>query len=308
MQAEVREQTKLTMGPGQSAQPARTPGSRRGWARVPGLGAPPLPREHGGWVMLAAPMLINLLAAPAAPLLPGLLLLIAAISAFGLQHSVGLMLRRRGPEGVTVWPAGCLALLLASGLPLLTVYHRLALLPLAGLAAGAFGLKTVLSHSRRRFDRTVGGEILGMLALTLTGPAASVITRGRLDGDAWGLWAGMVLYFTSGVFFVNLLLAAARCKGSLDARSRWRVGRGHLIYHVLLAVLVGYVGTKLSQPAAFLFMVAYVPALIRALWAWIDLNRCQRLNLKRVGWGELLYALWFAGCWVGWLRIACRRT
>jgi YwiC-like protein len=53
--------------------------------------APPLSREHGAWVMLYTPVLIVLLAGPAPTLLPCLLLVIAATSAFCLQHAAGIM-------------------------------------------------------------------------------------------------------------------------------------------------------------------------------------------------------------------------
>jgi hypothetical protein len=72
------------------------------------------------------------------------------------------------------------------------------------------------------------------------------------------------LDFTSGVFFVNLLLAAARCKTSLEAHTRWCLGRAHLLYHALLVALAGYAGAAMSPLAAFLFGLGYAPILVRA--------------------------------------------
>lgn len=253
--------------------------------------------------MLYTPILIVLLSTPARHVLPDLLLLSAATSAFCLQHVARIMLRRRRIQGNSAWFAVFLSLLLASGLPLLLVPRLRALLGIALLAAGIFGVNTALSLSRarRRFERTLWGETLGVLALTLTGPAASVVARGALGSPAWRLWAGAALYFTSGVFYVNLLLAAARSKTALDTRTRWRLGRGHLIYHALLAALVGCASVTMTPLPALLFVMAYAPILVRAFRGWIDLSN-RRPNLKQVGMAELFYTLWFTGCWVAWLR------
>jgi hypothetical protein len=253
--------------------------------------------------MLYTPILIVLLSTPRARLVPGLLLLIAATSAFCLQHQAGLLIRRRAQASVA-WLGGFLCLLLASGLPLLFAGHRRELLLIALLAAGMFGIKAILLLTvRRRFDRTFGGELLGVLALTLTGPAAYVVSRGALDGMAWCLWGGVVLYFTSGVFMVNLLLAAARSKAPLNARARWRLGRGHVAYHVLLALLMGYISATMSRLGALLFVLACAPFLTRAFAGWMTLSN-QLPCLKRVGLAELLYTVWFAGFSTAWLHLS----
>lgn len=263
----------------------------------------PMPPEHGAWVMLFAPLAIGLAVGPPPPPAPALLLVIAAAGALLLQNTTGFVLRGRA-QGRTVWLAIYLSLFCASVLPLLLVYHLTALLTLGIPAAAllAMRLALLLIPARKRLDRSLWGEVLGVPALTLTAPAAYIVSGGALDGEAWCLWAATTIYFASGIFVVKMLLAAARSKAPLDWPARLRVGRDHLIYHALLIVALGFVATTLPRRAALLAVLAYVPALYRALLSWIRLS--NRLpNLTRVGFGELLYALWFVGLFIAALHV-----
>jgi hypothetical protein len=119
---------------------------------------------------------------------------------------------------------------------------------------------------------------------------------------AWRLWAWFVLFFISGILFVNMLLAAARHRSSPDLRARWHLGRGHLVYHALLVVIIGALTIRMSAGASFLFVLAWIPMFLRAIKAWITFSH-RPPSLKRVGMGELLYALWFTAFLSAWLRV-----
>jgi YwiC-like protein len=269
------------------------------------LGVPPLPREHGAWLMLLAPFLIPLVAAPSPRLFRGCLLLVAAVSAFGLQYVAGLILRRRRIAPNAPWFALYLASLLAGLLPLVRVYRLSDLLLLAPLGAVLFGINVaaMLLNPRRRFDRSLPGEIVGVLALTLTGPAAYVVACGRLDHLAWQLWVACVLHFTSGVFLVNLLLTASRTKDIRDRRVRWHLGRGHLLYHAALAMGIAYVCLRAGGRSSLLWALAFAPVIVRAVTGWAALGTAAP-TLKQVGRREACYTAWFAGCLVALLRLA----
>src|SRR5581483_11988835 len=109
-------------------------------AVVPGLrlGRPPIPHEHGAWVILYAPLFIALAATPPFALAPSLLLVLAV---------TGLFLARE-----------------AAGRPLLRSYRRLALLHVGLLVVGLFALHALLLlwPARKRLDRSQWGEILGV--------------------------------------------------------------------------------------------------------------------------------------------------
>jgi hypothetical protein len=283
---------------------ARVEGRNRSWK--PAVSSPhavPIPREHGAWVMLGAPLLIVLAAAPPSAPLPALLLLIAAASAFCLQHLVGVALLRRRVRESMSWLVVYLSLLVTSSLALLFAYRLTDLIPLGLLAAGMFGQKAVLSLSPRRrwntprdaktasrggprsdqrFDRSLWGELMGTMALTLTGPAACVVSRGALDGVAWLLWALFIAYYTGGVLFVNMLIDASRSRDVPDVRMQWRLGRAQLLYHAALAVAVVAVAAWVGGPAAILLPGAYAPIVARAFTGWYGLAGPPP-SLKQVG-------------------------
>ena len=56
----------------------------------------------------------------------------------------------------------------------------------------------------RREDRTIGGETMAILGLTLTAPTAYYTASGDLDATALRIWLMCALYFTSSVFYVKL--------------------------------------------------------------------------------------------------------
>lgn len=264
---------------------------------------PLFPHEHGAWVMLYAPLLITLAAVhPVAPF-PAVLLILAVTSAFLGQHTVRLLIRRRRQEGKIFWLGIYLALLAAGVVPLLFVYRRTALLVVGVLAAILFGLHTLLLcwPSRKRLDRSQWGEILAVGALALTAPAAYVVSRGTLDRMAWSIWAACILYFSSGVFYVNMLLSAAKIRDHVSPHARWRVGRDLVLYHVLLIVIVASVIVTKAGGVAWLVALAYAPVILRAFWGWATLSHTLP-PLTRVGLQEVGYTLWFMSLFLIALR------
>jgi hypothetical protein len=269
------------------------------------LSRPPIPHEHGAWVILYAPLLITLAVVPPFRLAPSLLLLLAVTGLFLSREAAGLLIRRRGRAGTAFWLGVYLILALAGALPLFLVYHRLALLPVGALVVLLFALhaRLLVWPARRRLDRSQWGEILAAGALALTAPAAYVVARGTLDSRAWVLWACCTLFFSSSIFFVKMLLGAGKVRGDFGWPERWRVGRDNLLYHLLLAVSVAALALLRGGESGVLAAVAYVPVLARAFKGWATLS--NRLPpLKRVGAGETVYSLWFIGFIIAALLIS----
>ncbi|PYT04681.1 MAG: hypothetical protein DMF60_14555 [Acidobacteria bacterium] len=88
------------------------------------------------------------------------------------------------------------------GAPVVFFYHRLWLVPIAMLSALllAFNSWQAVRHE----DRTLIGETIAILGLTLTAPTAYYVCRGEWDSSAWLLWVLCILYFASSVFYVKL--------------------------------------------------------------------------------------------------------
>jgi hypothetical protein len=267
------------------------------------IGAPPIPREHGAWVILFAPLWIALGMAQRAKPVEGTLLILAVTGGFLARNALGLLLRRRDRAGTGFWLAIYLLLMAGAGLSLLLVYQEWALLTIGLLAGALWGIHSLLLllPARKRLDRSQWGEILGVSALVLTGPAGVAVMRGAVDASAWLLWAVCALYFSGGIFHVKMWLEAVKHKKDWSAQTRWQVGRDHLVYHVLLLITLLLAAFHLPGSTALLVGLAFLPALCRAFWSWLCLAP-QLPPLKRVGILETVYALWFAGFLIAALR------
>jgi len=270
----------------------------------PGIGPPPLPREHGAWVILFGPMIAAFAVGASFPLAPALLLVLAVTGGYLARHAASLLMRRRARDATDLWLALYGAAFLAGGLPLVVLYGRVDLLWVELAVALCFGVHSALAAlpTRKRLDRSQWGELLGTIALTSTAPAAHITAGGRLDSTALCLWAASLLFYASGIFHVRMLLGAAKIRRELSASDRWLAGRDSLIYHVLLAVLVAGLSVRIGGLAGLLTWLAYLPVLWRAFMGYATLS--SRLPpLKRIGLVETGYALWFTVLFVAAVRL-----
>ncbi len=158
-------------------------------------------------------------------------------------------------------------------------------LVLFGAAAGALAAWNVRQAARRE-ERTVATEVVGILGLTLTAPAAHYVSLGRWEPGGLWLWGACAAYFASSIFYVKLRVLTAYPKqpGELARIRRWC-----WLYHAALA-LAAAIAVWLG-PASAPLLLAYVPAVARAFWRlW---RPARRLVLKRVGVLEIVYSAIF---------------
>ena len=300
------------------------------------LERPPIPREHGAWVMLYAPLVIAAASVRPKSLAVFLLVTLASTGIFLAQQALAQILRSfahaqsgrlpgrtwaassvavgedrsegavRYRAAIRTWwavvrshPAApwlvlYLALALAGGVPLLISYGRWQLL-LPGCAALAlWGLHSLLRvwPRGRRWDRTVWGEAIGVTALGLTGPAVWIAATGSAAPEAWLIWAASVLYFSSSIFHVRMLLAAAKVKQPLTWNLRMKLAHHNLAYHGLLLALVVAWGLVVGGRPGLLGALAFGPGILRALYATVRLDT-KLPPLKLLGVLETLYSSWF---------------
>jgi hypothetical protein len=267
------------------------------------LGRAPIPREHGAWVILYAPLVIAFATAPRFSLLPSLLLVVAVTGAFLARNAAAILIRKRAKEGTALWLGIYLTLCIAGGAPLVLAYERRSLLLIAAAVAGLFGIHAALSliPSRKRLDRSCAGELLAVAALTSTAPAAYAVSTGAIDGLAWCLWTACLLFFGSGILHVEMHLSAAKVRGEFTQRDRWRCGGASLVYHVALLIGIGLLASRMANQAGALTWLAYLPVILRGVIGWSKLTN-KLPSLKRVGIMESAYALWFAALFIAAVR------
>jgi hypothetical protein len=269
------------------------------------IGAPPIPHEHGAWVMLFGPALAAWMAMPRWPGAPAMVFLVLVAAAFMGRNAAGLALRGRGGRGAIVWAAAFGATAFLATVLLTLVWGRKELLYIGVVAVAFFGAHSLLiaRSGRKRLDRSVWGEVLAVAALALTGPAAWVAAGGHLDGMALALWLAMTLFFSSGVFSVKSRLNAVKVRGEFSRADRRSATRDSVAYHVLLtAVALGGAAAVGGAPGALL-AVAFVPALVRAFHGAATMTNVLP-NLKRVGAMETALAVWFIVFFAWALRLS----
>jgi hypothetical protein len=256
-----------------------------------------VPKEHGAWAMLYVPFAAGVLAGGRAALgnaLPLVLLLGAVTGLFLGRDSLLAWLRARdralptsADRWATVWQLGGALL---CGIGLVAIRPPLGeRVPLQILPLGVFGAIVLIVHllqMRRREARTVVGEVLAILGLTCTAPAALLVARAAWSPYTMWLWFLCVLFFASSVFHVKARVLAQQAR---RAAARDAMRRASATYHIALfvALVAGAVAGRLHP----LLLAAYLPVIVRALVALV--TPPGKLNLTRAGVLEIFYSLVF---------------
>jgi hypothetical protein len=188
--------------------------------------------------------------------------------------------RRRGldPGRAQTVVAVYLLVALLSGALLVFGYGLFGLIPL-GLVGG-LALLLNAEMSIRAQARSLWGEGLAIAASVLTAPAAYYVVRQEWTWQAATVWLLCIAYFLSSVFYVKLRVLTAHAKRPED---RERARRNSALYHTLLLIAVAIAGP--------LYALAYAAVLARAFYFLI--RPTPELNLKQIGWTEVVYSLIF---------------
>ena len=253
-----------------------------------------VPREHGAWGLLLIPMLTG----TAVGLASGrdvaslVLFAVAALALFWLRTPVESLLgasplRPQGnAERQPLMAAALgLALLAAAALTLLLWSGPREGFFLIGVAsAAAFALQAVLKKLGRRMR--MPAQMVGIIGLTATAPAACYALTGHLDGVALALWLANWIFAADQVHFVQLRIHAARLDGfrAKASRGRWFLA-GQL---GMIAVLLAACGLGLFS---WLVPLAFAPVVVRGL-RWF-VRRPQPLAVRALGWWEVVHSVTF---------------
>lgn len=242
-----------------------------------------IPRQHGAWWVLLLGYVLGVAVGDA--LVPAALLLPIVLAVLPLRHTALLWLRTPPDSDrrrALAWPlAGYCVLLLAPLFPLLLVYQRWTLAPL-GLVAGSLGLATAWLEWHDR-DRTLGGELLGMLGLSTVIPAAACAAGHDLGPALVGLWLLGAMNFCGSVLHVRFVVRGARADSG-------HAGAVSLAYHGAMVGLAWGLGVWGLVPN--LAVWALLPAAARAAWAALKPGG-RRLSVRRLGFEELAFAAAF---------------
>lgn len=237
--------------------------------------------------MLYVPFAVGLLAASSISL-SAMFLLVSVSFVFIARESLLAWWRSRTRAQQDIEALRYLAGYLLMGgtfaIPLFVVWGLYWLAPFAAGAGLLLGFN--MAQASRRDDRTATGEILAIIGLTMTAPAAYYVARGALELTALWLWVLCAMYFASSVFYVKLRVNTLNPRKEQARRQWWR---RCAVYHVSLLAFLMAMG--LGGSVSLLVVVAFLPALARSFW---HLTRpVSRINLRLVGWLEIIYSVVF---------------
>ncbi|HXZ44077.1 MAG TPA: YwiC-like family protein [archaeon] len=261
--------------------------------RLPAVGRPIVPKEHGVWAVLYGSFLVGVGVAGRVTL-PVELFLLGITAAVFANGSLPTLARAKASEGqwercrqALTWFLLYGAISVAAMAPLLVVFRMTFLLPFGVGAAFFLLLRAFLI--RGRDDRTLAGELIGVAGLTMVGPVAHAVSVGSVRSISTMLWLLLFLFFASGVFYVRMrvhgVVARRRGKNSEPNPGRWPC----VLYHAVLLVAIPVL--FLARLVPWPVLLAYAPALWRAA---VGLRREEsRLNLRRLGWSEVAVATAF---------------
>lgn len=254
---------------------------------------PAIPKEHGAWAVLFVPMLIG--ASVAGEFTLNVLFLAFASLGVFLSYVPAQTLLREwfiaspAPERVRAakfWAVGYLG---AAALFMLPLFFQNLwwLLGIGTLSIIAFLANFVLT---RHYSKTVLSDLISVVGLTLSAPAAYYTVAGKLDQTAVMLWLMNFLFFGSGIVYVHTKLRAAVKRPDLPLYEKLRLGKLNLLYHFAVLAIVGILAVKNFTP--LFAVVAFVPMTIHAIYGTLKLSNTVRF--KNLGLILLAHALIFA--------------
>jgi nitrous oxidase accessory protein len=255
---------------------------------------PIIPKEHGAWAVLFVPMLVGASIAGKFTL-NVLFLALATLGVFLSYMPVQTLLRewfvaRQAPEKAHTAKFWAVVYLGAAALFMLPLFLQNLwwLLGIGTLSAIAFFANFVLT---RHYAKTVLSDLISVLGLTLSAPAAYYTVTGKLDQTAATLWLMNFLFFGSGIVYVHTKLrAAALKKQDFSFGEKLSLGKLNLIYHLVVLAIAGILAAHNFTP--LFAMVAFVPMTIHAIYGTLKLTSTVRF--KNLGLILLLHSLIFA--------------
>jgi hypothetical protein len=259
--------------------------------RIPRL---PLTREHGSWAVMAVPLLIGTAAGESFGW-QHVILIVAAIAAFlsyvpaqimwGQTH--GRRDRLEVEAAATFWISILPAVaLVAAGWLVLEGF-----VDVVGWGAAALALFAVHGWLTARQGKSVWGDLVASVGLSVGAPAALMLDGASDWRHAFVLWALVSLFFGSSVMYVHMKIRAVAAKLSEPSWAiRLRFGWVTLAYHVAVIMLVAAIVAG-GRPG-LLALIAYVPMAIHAVVGTIRL--AGPVKFKRLGFLLLGHAILFA--------------
>jgi hypothetical protein len=254
--------------------------------------AAPVPKEHGAWFMLGHCLLIGAFVAGSLTF-PVLLIIVASVLSFMAMQGLKQLARaiRNREHGVVVRlpkaAAGFLAVAVVAGATAVFGWNLYVLLVwgIVSLVITALYAWVLL----RRKERSVLGEWLGILGLTLTAGAVWTAGTGRLGLTALLLWVLAFLYFGGTVPYVRFRVKQMKNE---TARLEQRLvqARDAIVYSAITLGIVSLAALEDIMP--LIAVLPFALSIGKALWTAGRGKAPQKI--AHVGYSEAVFSTIFA--------------
>lgn len=247
-----------------------------------------LPREHGAWAILIAPILVGLLGAPSFSPAAATLFSLGALAAFLSRTPLQALLAKPGDRRAQGWLAFYAALTAGAFLPLIVVLGCWKLLLFAVPAGLLMAENLNANKSGRRFSAF--NEASGVMGLCLGAPAAYYAASFQLDARAWSLWLLCAAFFLGPIFYVKLAALQHRAVADKSALPSIAImSRRSATYHGLALIAVVFWAAGGGIPA--LVVIPFAAALVKTLLR--GARPPARVDFKSLGYAEVGYSTMF---------------
>lgn len=264
-----------------------------------------IPREHGAWGLLLVPMVTGAGVAfrECSHIFPLILLSAAALALFWLRTPAESLLGTSAMRAQTSEEARTVKLAIAV-LGAIAAVALCALLwsaknsdlwPLGAVALVAFIGQALLKRLGRR--ARMWSEMVGIVGLTATAPAAYYVITGNFNATAWMLWLANSLFAGDQIHYVQLRLHTAKTEGF---RSKLAQGWGFALGQALMTAVLTLACMSRLMPA--IVSLAFAPLLFRGWFYFVQ--EPAPLIVRRLGWGEVKHATAFCVLFIATYTLA----
>ena len=251
-----------------------------------------IPREHGAWGILFIPFFIS--AGVASCLDVKMILLLFGIFFLYISRKPIEELFRISKQNNSLIKNKFLSILilfitvgLAFTFPIFLLYDR-HWLPVYGFIFICLQGINILQIKKRK-QRTVTAELIGIAGLCLSAPVAYYVATGMIEKTALLLWFISFAYFARGVLYVKLRLSvvAGHVK-FLNLYERVKYSKGYIFFHLALITITFSLLIMFRIP---FLIISYIPI---AIQSFIGISRMNtKLNVPRIGYIEVSHSILF---------------
>jgi hypothetical protein len=141
-----------------------------------------------------------------------------------------------------------------------------------------------------RGPKTIAGDLVAVVGMTLGAPAGYYLSTSSLDLDALSLWLLNILFFGSTVVYVHMKIRArSTSRSELSWAEKFSLGKLNLAYHVVVVAAVLLLVLMYFTPE--LALIAFVPMIVHALIGTMKLS--GNTSFRRLGFILLVHSAIF---------------